>query len=129
VAVIAGGVLMQLSGRMWIDAAVGILLALWILRWAWHVILDSGHVLLESTPRHVRTEKLISDLRGLDSRVEGVDDLHVWELTSRMYAATAEVRVREMSLGETETLRQKMHQHLKEEFGIAHVVLAIRPAR
>ncbi len=119
---------MQLTGRFWIDAVVGLVLALWILRWASRVIHDAGHVLLESTPRHVRTEMLVGQLRDLDQRVEGIDDLHVWELTSRMYAATAEVRVKEMSLEQAEALRQKMHQLMHEKFGIAHVVLAIRPS-
>jgi cobalt-zinc-cadmium efflux system protein len=98
-----------------------------ILRWSWRVILDSAHVLLESTPKHVETEKLIVDLRGIDPRIVSVEDLHVWEITSRMYAATAEVRVQEMNLKEAEKLRLQMHDHLHHKFGIAHVVLAMRP--
>lgn len=127
VAVIAGAALIHFTGYHWVDAAVGIALALWILRWSFRVIVDSAHVLLESTPKHVRLEKLVSQLRAVDERVTGVDDLHVWELTSRMYAATAEVRVAAMSLEQAEALREKMHHVLHEQFGIAHVVLAIRP--
>ena len=128
VAVIAGAAIIHFTGYHWVDAAVGLALALWILRWSFKVILDSGHVLLESTPRHVRAEEVVRQLRGVDQRVQGVEDLHVWELTSRMYAATAEVRVSPMSLEQAEELRQKMHHELKEKFGIAHVVLAIRPS-
>lgn len=127
VAVIAGAVLIHFTNLFWIDAAVGIVLALWIFRWAWRVIGESGHVLLESTPKHVETEKLVQKLRALDQRVEKVEDLHVWELTSRMYAATAEIRVHSMDLEQAETLRKSMSDLLHREFGIAHVVLAIRP--
>lgn len=126
-AVIVGGVVMHFTSWYWVDAAVGCLLACWILKWSWRVILDSGHVLLESTPRHVKPAALVAELRALDSRIDGVDDLHVWELTSRMYAATAEVRVHGLSLDEAETLRERIHRHLHDKFGIAHVVLAIRP--
>lgn len=126
-AVIAGAIAMHLTGYFWIDACVGLVLALWILRWASKVIVDAGHVLLESTPRHVETDKLVLQLRALDQKVENVDDLHVWELTSRMYAATAEIRVGPMSLEQSEDLRQKMHDLMRDKFGIAHVVLAIRP--
>lgn len=126
-AVIAGAVVIHFTGYFWVDAAVGLALALWILRWAFRVIVDSGHVLLESTPKHVRPESLVSELRALDARVRGVEDLHVWELTSRMYAATAEVRVQDMSLEQAEALRLKMHALMRDKFGIAHVVLAIRP--
>lgn len=127
VAVIAGAALIHFTGYHWVDAAVGLVLALWILRWSFRVIVDSAHVLLESTPKHVRAGEVVSQLRALDTRVAGVEDLHVWELTSRMYAATAEVRVAEMSLAQAEALREKMHHLLHERYGIAHVVLAIRP--
>lgn len=128
VAVIAGAALMYFTGYFWVDSLVAIALALWIFRWAVKVIHDSGHVLLESTPRHVQTEKLVSKMRALDQRVEGIEDLHVWELTSRMYAATAEVRVTEMSMEQAEKLRERMHEVMHQEFGIAHVVLAFRPS-
>ena len=124
---IAGAALIYFTGYYWIDSAVGLALALWILRWSIRVIVDSAHVLLESTPKHVSTAEVVNQLRGLDPNVVGVEDLHVWELTSRMYAATAEVRVTEMSLAQAEVLREKMHHLLHERFGIAHVVLAIRP--
>jgi cobalt-zinc-cadmium efflux system protein len=126
-AVIVGGLVMAFTAYYWVDAVIGLALSLWILRWSWRVILDSAHVLLESTPKHIETEKVISELRLLDDRIQSVDDLHVWEITSRMYSATAEVQVFEMDLQEADRLRLKMHDILYEKFGIAHVVLAIRP--
>jgi len=126
-AVIVGGVIMQFTAWYWVDAAIGCLLSVWILKWSWRVILDSGHVLLEATPKHVRPDAVVAGLRALDARIAGVDDLHVWELTSRMYAATAEVRVSGMSLVEADFLRGQMQKLLHEKFGIAHVVLAMRP--
>ena len=126
-AVIVSGVIMAFTSYYWVDAAVGLVLAVMILRWSWRILLDSAHVLLESTPKHVAADKLLKDLHAMDTRVVVIEDLHVWEITSRMYAATAEVRVKEMDFKEAEQLRQKMHLHLHDKFGIAHVVLAIRP--
>lgn len=128
VAVIAGALVMEFTAMHWVDAAVSLVLVFWIFRWAWKVILDSGHVLLESTPRHVHVDELIRGLVSLDQKVQAVEDLHVWELTSRMYAATAEIRVKTMTLDEAEKLRERMHTWMHDNYGIAHVVLAIRPA-
>jgi cation diffusion facilitator family transporter len=127
VAVIAGALVVQFTGYNQADALVGIGIAYFILRWSWRVIRDAGHVLLEGTPRHIRTTELLQALQGLDSRVREVEDLHVWEITSRMYAATAEIYVAEMSLAQSEELRERLHELLHDRFGIAHVVLAIRP--
>ncbi len=128
-AVIAGAVIIHFTGYYWVDAVVGLALALWIFRWSIKVMVDSGHVLLESTPKHVKMDHVLAELKKMDERVKGVDDLHVWELTSRMYAATAEVRVRGMSLEQAEDLRLRMHLLMREKFGIAHVVVAIRPEK
>lgn len=126
-AVVVGGVVTYFTDWLWVDPALAIALALVILRWSSRLLYDAGHVLLEGTPRHLRVETIETSLRGLDGRITQVEDLHVWEITSRMYAATAEVRVQAATLQEADDLRKKMHSLLKEKFGIAHVVLALRP--
>ena len=128
IAVIVGAVVIEFSGKFWVDALVGLLLALWIFRWSCRVISDSAHVLLESTPRHVNLDELKRRLQGLHSSVVSIEDLHVWELTSRMYVATAEVKLKAATLEEAESVRRLMHELMHDHFGIAHVVLAMRPA-
>ncbi len=127
VAVMIGAVLVYFTQWFWVDALLGLGLGLVILRWAYHLLWDSGHVLIEATPKHVNPQLIHKELHGLDKRVKLVEDLHVWEITSRMYAATAEVRVEGMTLDEAEALRARMQVLLREKFGIAHVVLAMRP--
>lgn len=127
VAVMAGAVAVYFTGNFIFDSAIGLVLSLVILYWALRILRDSGHVLLEGTPRHIKPEQVLEKIRALDPRISGIEDLHVWEITSRMYLATAEVRVQSMSLEEAEALRGKMNHALHESFGIAHSVVAIRP--
>jgi cobalt-zinc-cadmium efflux system protein len=126
VAVMVGAGIVYFTGYSAADAVIGLLLALVIFYWAYRLILDTGHVLLEATPRHIEVSRLIAKVKGLDARILAVEDLHIWEITSRMYAATAEIKVEMMNLSEAELLRQKMNDCLMKEFGIAHVVLALR---
>jgi cobalt-zinc-cadmium efflux system protein len=127
VAVVIGAIIAYYTHWLWVDPALALFLSLMIVKWSWALIHDSGLVLLESTPRHLDSAKILKGLQGLDARVKAVEDLHVWEITSRMYAATADVRVGAMSLAEAETLRQRMDGYLKESFGIAHATLALKP--
>lgn len=127
VAVVIGAVVAYYTGWYWVDPLLAVILSFMILRWAWHLLHDSGHVLLEGTPRHLKPEEILGALRGCDARVRAVEDLHVWEITSRMYAATAEIRVGEVSLTEAEAIRQCLHTALREKFGIGHAVLALKP--
>lgn len=127
VAVMAGALIVYFTGYFIVDAILGLALAFVIAFWSLRLLLDAGHVLLEATPRHISAERVVARLRGKDSRVLAVEDLHVWEITSRMYAATAEVRVSVTELNEAELIRVALDECLREEFGIAHSVLAIRP--
>lgn len=125
VAVVAGAVLTHFTGWAWVDAALALILAFVIARWSWRLVQESAHVLLESTPRHLDAEKIRGELRTADSRVLNVEDLHVWEITSRMYAATAEVEAKVTNLMELEEVRKCLHEKLRDR-GIGHVVLEIR---
>lgn len=125
--VVVGAIVTYFTDWLWVDPALAIILSIVILRWSVRLLVDSGHVLLEGTPRHIQVEKIIVALKGLDVRVREVEDLHVWEITSRMYAATAEVKVGEISLKDAEELRLRLGDHLRDKFGIAHSVLALKP--
>lgn len=126
-AVVVGAIVTYFTDWLWVDPTLAIVLSVVILRWSVKILLDSGHVLLEGTPRHIQVEKIIAELKNVDQRVRAVEDLHVWEITSRMYAATAEVKVGEISLKDADALRLRLGDLLREKFGIAHSVLALKP--
>jgi cobalt-zinc-cadmium efflux system protein len=126
-AVVVGAIVTYFTDWLWVDPVLAILLSAVILRWSVRLLLDSGHVLLEGTPRHIEVEKIIAELKNVDGRVREVEDLHVWEITSRMYAATAEIKVGELSLKDADALRLRLGDLLRDKFGIAHSVLALKP--
>ena len=125
-AVVVGAVAVYFTDWLWVDPLLAILLSLLILRWSVRLLVDSGHVLLEGTPRHLKTAEIESALRQIDARVVAVEDLHVWEITSRMYACTAEIKVAGITMEEADSLRLRMHELAREKFGINHAVLEIK---
>lgn len=128
VVVIAGGIFLQATGEAWIDPALAVALSTAILWFSGKVLLDSGHVLLEGTPRHIPVAELSRWLRQTDPRVEGFEDLHIWEITSRMYALSVEVRVRANEFSVADQIRQKIVTGLEEKFGIAHATVVVKPS-
>ncbi len=126
VAVIIGAIVAQFTEWYWIDPLLAILLAVVIFRWAIRLIYDSTHVLLEGVPAHISMDEVQKTLENSDSRIRAVDDLHVWELTSQMYAATMEVKIEEVSLREADAIRLRLGELLKEKYGIGHTVVAIK---
>ena len=82
VALVAG----KYVGWAWLDPAVGILGALVIARWAWGLLRDTGHILLDAAADE---ETRTAITRAIESDADNrIADLHVWQLGPRQYAAS-----------------------------------------
>lgn len=123
VAVILGGIAMALWQWYILDPILSIVICLVILYWAYGLTRDAVRVLMEATPKHVRLETITTTLRREIPELLDVHDLHVWEITSGMYALTAHIRVVDCSVRETMRIRQRAEQVLDEQFQIAHTIL------
>ena len=126
VAVIVGAIFVLRTGHFWIDSAIGIVLAALIYYWSFYQLRDSLHVLLEGTPRHISVERLEQEILATDMRIKKIDDLHVWEITSRMYTMTMYLHVEEMSLETADLLRGRIEKLLLEKFGISHCTIGVK---
>jgi cobalt-zinc-cadmium efflux system protein len=92
-----------------------------IIRGSWRLVRESVDILLESTPAHISTGAVRSQLIAIPG-IESVHDLHVWTVTSGVIAMSAHAIVRE----------PERHQHVLEHihdamllFGIDHVTIQL----
>ena len=122
-AVVVGAIITYLTDWLWVDPLLAILLSAVILRWSVRLLLDSGHVLLEGTPRHIKVEKIVTELKGIDGRVTDVEDLHVWEITSGMPMLSAHVLVGPDA--DCHAIRSELELLLRSEFEIGHTTLQV----
>lgn len=76
-------------GLGWLDAAMGLLGAAIVLRWAWGLVRTTAGVLLdEQAPASVRD----AVARAIESRDDNrISDLHIWSIGPGRYAATISV--------------------------------------
>ena len=79
-AIAAAGIIMA-TGWMPIDPILSVLVAVLILRSAWRIVAESGHILLEGTPPGIDPVQVGSAVRGVDG-VTDVHHVHAWSLTS-----------------------------------------------
>jgi cobalt-zinc-cadmium efflux system protein len=85
---------------------------------------DSTNILLEATPKHLQLESIAKTIRSVDG-VKGVHDLHVWTITSGLYALSGHVTVDSDSISQGSVILEKVAAKLKESFGIEHVTVQI----
>lgn len=90
VAVIAGALVMRLTGWLWLDPFLSAGIAVIILPRAWALLRETAHILLEGTPPGVDISDLRSQLLCIPG-VREVHDLHFWTLTSGLHSASVHV--------------------------------------
>ena len=122
--VVGGAVIIYFTGLLWVDPALSILIAAMIAIWSWGLLKDSVLVLLESVPRHIVPQEIVSALQKDFSEILDVHDLHIWEVTSQMYSLAAHVSVdRALTVADCEHLRDRINSLLDEHFHITHTNL------
>jgi cobalt-zinc-cadmium efflux system protein len=58
-------------------------------------------------------------------RVSDIHDLHIWTLTSNVFAMSAHVKIKQEYVQQTNNLLRKINEVLKEKFGINHCTVQI----
>ena len=116
-AIVAAGVIIA-TGWMPIDPLLSILVALLILRSAWKVVSQAGHILLEGTPEdldalHIR-EVLLEEVAA----VADVHHIHLWSLTPSYPLLTLHVNIKPDS--DYVLTMQQIKQVLVKRFNIQH---------
>jgi cobalt-zinc-cadmium efflux system protein len=119
IAVIAGAIVISLTGWTVIDPLLSVGICVVILFWAVKLVWESVDILLEATPRDVDMQEVVEGLRRIPG-IRDVHHLHVWSITSGMYALSAHVDVDDLRVSETEKLTQQAEKILKERFNINH---------
>lgn len=121
--VLAAGAIVHFTRWTKADPLIAAGISVLILVWCISLVRDSGRILLESAPKHMDLAEIESAMKTVDGVLE-VHDLHVWTITSRMYALTAHVRLREdLPVSQTEELCDRLKKLLDERWEINHATL------
>lgn len=122
VAAIAAAAVILWTGWYPIDPILSVLVVLLILRSAWIVVRESGHILLEGTPTGVDAARIGAALRSVPG-VTDVHHVHAWSLTGERKLLTLHAVV-EDDADHTATL-SAIDRVLRERFGINHATVQI----
>jgi len=119
VGVIIGGVVIYYTGWFLIDPALSILIALGIIAGSYGLVTESVNILLESAPSHINMETVAAEIAAVNG-VREAYHVHVWTITSGVYALSAHVIVDDMPVSGSRELLDAIRQRLAERFKILH---------
>ena len=123
--VVLAGVLMLMTGWLWLDPAIGLAISVIIVAGTWSLLRDSLDLALHAVPAGIERDA-VADYLGSLPGITAVHDLHIWGMSTTETALTAHL-VRPEGVPNEALLRRAQHE-LQERFGIGHVTLQVETA-
>ncbi len=120
--VVIGGLVIGVTGWLWVDPALSLIIVVVVLASTWSLLRESTHLLLDGVPAHVDIAAIDDWLLGQEG-VASVHDLHVWALSTTEEALTAHLVMPDGYPG-TDFL-QAVTAGLQARFGIDHATLQV----
>ncbi len=119
VAVIAGGIVIILTGLYILDVILSTIIALMIFWSSYLVIREAVLIFLESTPSDVDFDEVFKSIRSIP-RIGDVHDLHIWSLSSKDIALSCHICVEEKHFPQGPDLIVQINKMLGDKFNIGH---------
>jgi cobalt-zinc-cadmium efflux system protein len=122
VAAIAAGLAIYLKGWYWFDPLAGALIAILIIIGSWQLVWEAADILMEATPKHIDLVEVTQALEGYPG-VEGIHDLHVWSISSGLFAVSVHVVLSD--LRDRDCLTWELEDLLAQRFDLKHTTIQL----
>ena len=123
VAALIASLVIIYTGWTPIDPILSVFVVLIILKSAWGVVKESGHILLEGAPkgfdRREVTEILMQEVEGITA----VHHIHAWSVTQERPMVTLEIEVDAKQ--EAKSVKAKVKEILSTQFNIEHSTVEV----
>jgi len=121
VAVLIGGILMKFYQVYWVDAALTLAIALYLIYMGYDLLKDSTRVLMLFTPNTIQVEQIVEAIQKITS-IKNVHHVHIWQLNEDEVHLEAHVDFNEdILLSEFDSVLGEIEQVVYHKFGINHV--------
>lgn len=122
-AAIIAALTVWLTGWLYADPLLALVIAAILARGAWRVLSQSAHILLEGVPEGIHLDTIADTLTKRVTGVNDVHHMHAWALTAEKPLLTLHARVDQPI--DLEQVVWQIKQVLNEEFSIDHSTIQV----
>ena len=122
VGVIVAGIIILFTGWVIADPLLSIGIAALIAVGALRILLETTDILLEAAPKSLSMPNLVRDMKSVNG-VQDVHDLHVWSITSNMYALSCHALIEDLPPSDSSSILQSLNTMLSEKYHIGHATI------
>lgn len=123
VAAIAAAVIILQTGWTPIDPILSIVITFLILRSAWLITKDAGHILLEGAPSGLDVREVQKDLEATVPDVQSIHHVHAWSLSENRRVMTLHALTCDSV--PPERVAAAIKARLKQAFGVVHATVEV----
>lgn len=123
--VVIAGLLISVTGALWIDPVTSLLIVAIVLWSAWHLFTESINLALDAVPKNINLEEVRDFLLSQDG-VTDLHDLHIWAMSTTQVALTVHLI---MPQGHSDNFISNLQMKLQTKFGINHTTFQIENER
>jgi cobalt-zinc-cadmium efflux system protein len=124
VGVVVSGIVILLTGWLYIDPLLSLGIAVLIAYGAWGIVRETVNLLMEGTPGEIDLAAVTKEITSSEL-VTSMHDLHVWALSSDETALSCHVVVGECPLGDAELVVRDLESRLCGKFAIGHTTIQV----
>lgn len=119
--VVLAGLLINLTGKQWIDPVTSFVIIIVILWGTWRLFADSIDLALDAVPKHINITKVRDFLLSRDGVID-IHDLHIWAMSTNQVALTVHLI---MPKSQDDKFIGDLQEELRHKFGINHTTFQI----
>lgn len=119
--VVVSGLLINMTGAMWIDPAASFLILIVIVYGTWGLFIDSINLALDAVPKDIDYEEVERFFENHE-KIESIHDLHIWAMSTTENALSVHII---LNCDSSDDFLKELKEELKEHFKIHHSTIQI----
>jgi len=120
--VVIAGIAIMLTGWLWLDPLLSIMIVVVILLGTWGLLKDSVNLSIDAVPQNVDMQEIKAYLLGLKN-ISDLHDLHIWALSTTEVALTVHLVTTDNVINND--FLKEIQEHLHHHFNISHATIQI----
>ncbi|MCP4976071.1 MAG: cation transporter [Maribacter sp.] len=121
VAVLIGGLLMKFFQMYWVDSALTLAIALYLIYMGYDLLKESTRVLMLFTPSSIHVQNIVETIGKIDP-IKNVHHIHIWQLNEDEVHLEAHIDfLKDIKISEFDIVLNQIEEEMYHKFGINHV--------
>ena len=123
VAVVIGGILMFYFDLFWVDPLISLLIAFYLIKASYSLLIESINILMQGTPESIDIEEIQKSVENFDE-VSNIHHLYLWRLNDHDIHLEAHIDFKEnLLLKDVNDITSKIEEYLRTNYHISHITL------